>query len=141
MESLLITGHECPGEGAEVCTRSLTSVLEWGGFSTPPPGRRTSGKDGRYHFNRRLGGLRGPCRKVRKISPSPDFETRTVQTVASRCTMYLAHSQVSPSDSLCVRFLHAEQKCSSIGRYHSFVRVTYTAHARIGPLPPVCHRF
>ena len=40
----------------------------------------------RYPLYRRLGGPQGRFGRVRKISPSPGFDTRTVQSVASRCT-------------------------------------------------------
>jgi len=40
----------------------------------------------RYLLYRRLGGPQGRSGRVRKISPSPDFDTRTVQSVASRYT-------------------------------------------------------
>jgi hypothetical protein len=40
----------------------------------------------RYPFFRRLGELQGRSGRVREISPSPGFDTRTVQLVASRYT-------------------------------------------------------
>ena len=40
----------------------------------------------RYPLYRRLGGLRGRSGRVRKISPPPGFDPRTVQPVASRYT-------------------------------------------------------
>ena len=39
-----------------------------------------------YPFYRRLGGPQGRSGLVRKISPSPGFDPRTVQPVASRYT-------------------------------------------------------
>ena len=44
-----------------------------------------SGKT-RYPLYRRLAGPQGPCGQVRKISPPPGFDPRTVQPVASRYT-------------------------------------------------------
>jgi hypothetical protein len=38
----------------------------------------------RYPLHRRLGGPQGWSGRVRKISPSPGFDLRTVQPVASR---------------------------------------------------------
>jgi hypothetical protein len=40
----------------------------------------------RYPLYRRLGGPQGRSGRVRKISPQPGFDPRTVQPVASRYT-------------------------------------------------------
>jgi hypothetical protein len=40
----------------------------------------------RYPLYRRLGGPQGRCRRIRKTSPTPEFDHRTVQPVASRYT-------------------------------------------------------
>jgi len=45
-----------------------------------PPGKT------RYPLYKRLGGSQGRCDRVRKISPPPGFDPRTVQPVASRYT-------------------------------------------------------
>jgi len=45
-----------------------------------PPGKT------RYRLYRRLGGPQGWSGRLRKISPPPRFDTRTVQLVASRYT-------------------------------------------------------
>ena len=45
-----------------------------------PPGKT------RYTSYRRLGGPQGRSGRMRKISPPPDFDPRTVQAVASRYT-------------------------------------------------------
>ena len=42
----------------------------------------------RYQLYRRLGGPQGRSGQVRKISPPPGFDPRTVQPVASRYTDY-----------------------------------------------------
>jgi hypothetical protein len=47
-----------------------------------PPGKT------RYPFYRRLGGPQGLSGQVRKISPPPGFDPRTVQPVGSRYTDY-----------------------------------------------------
>jgi hypothetical protein len=64
------------------CTLSLTSALDGGGWSTPRPGRFTPGKETRYP----LGRPQGRSGRMRKISPPPEFDPRTVQPVASRYT-------------------------------------------------------
>jgi hypothetical protein len=48
---------------------SLTSVLDGGGWSTPRPGRCTSGKDPVPIVYGRLGGPQGGSVRVRKASP------------------------------------------------------------------------
>ena len=53
--------------------------------SASRPGRLPPGKT-RYAFYRRLGGPQGRSGQVRKISPPPRFDPRTVQPVASRYT-------------------------------------------------------
>jgi len=51
----------------------------------------------RYTLYRRLGGLLGRSGQVRKISPPPGFDPRTVEPVASRytrCTTYYDFSTI-----------------------------------------------
>jgi hypothetical protein len=67
-------------------TLSSTSALSVGGWSTPRPGRITPWEETRYPLYRRLGGPQGRSGRVRKTSPSPGFDPRTVQPVASRYT-------------------------------------------------------
>jgi hypothetical protein len=43
----------------------------------------------RYQFFRSLGGPQGHSRQVRKISPTPRFDPKTFQLVASRYTDYV----------------------------------------------------
>ena len=56
----------------------------WGVSVTPRP-HFTPGKT-RYPLYRRLGGLRDQSGQVRKISPPPGFDPRSVQPIASRYT-------------------------------------------------------
>jgi hypothetical protein len=51
--------------------------------ATLPPGKT------RYPFDRRLGGPQGRCGLLRKISPPPAFDPRSVQPVAGRYTTEL----------------------------------------------------
>jgi hypothetical protein len=67
-------------------TLYLTLALDESGWSTPRPGRFTAGKETRYPLYRRLGGPQGQSGWVRKISPPPGFDPRTVQPVESRYT-------------------------------------------------------
>jgi len=51
----------------------------------PPPGRFTPGKTWNPLY-RRLGGPQGRSGRARKISPPPGFDSRSVQSLASRYT-------------------------------------------------------
>ena len=81
------TGREGPeGEWRCSSTLSLTSPLDGDGWSTPLLDRFNPGKGFWYEF---IGGWVGPqdrTGRVRKISPAPGFDSRTVQSVASRFT-------------------------------------------------------
>ena len=48
-----------------------------------------------YPLCRRLGGSQGLSGRVRKISPPPGFDLRTVQPVASRCTDHAIPAHIS----------------------------------------------
>ena len=82
------TGHESPErEYRYSSTPSLTSALdEMGGQrhfqATLPPGKI------QYPLYRRLDGSQGRSGRLRNISPSPGFDSRTVQSVPSRYTVY-----------------------------------------------------
>ena len=54
--------------------------------SASRPGRSLPPGKTRYPLYRRLGGPQGRCGQVRKISPPPGFDPRTVQPVAIRYT-------------------------------------------------------
>jgi len=56
--------------------------------SVSRPGRSLSPGKTRYPLYRRLAGPLGRCGQVRKISPPPTFDPRTVQPLASRYTYY-----------------------------------------------------
>jgi hypothetical protein len=66
-------------------TFPLTSALDGVGFQHHAPAALPPGKT-RYAWSRRLGGLQGQSGRVRKNSPPPGFDLRTVQPTASRCT-------------------------------------------------------
>ena len=77
-----------PTGGADVQLYSfpLNSALHTSGLSTPRRGRFTFGKENWYPLYRRLGGLQDQSVQLRKVSPPPGFDPRTVQPVASRYT-------------------------------------------------------
>ena len=88
------TGHEGPeGEQRYSSTLSFTSAQDGGAWSTPSPGRFTSGRPATHC--RWLGGPQGRSGWVRKISHPPGFDPRTVQSVASRYTDYAIPAHAS----------------------------------------------
>ena len=81
-----IKGHEYPEvEYRYSFTLSLTSALDGVDGQCHAPAALPPGKT-RYPLYRRLGGPQGRSGRVRKISPPPVFDPRTVQPVASRYT-------------------------------------------------------
>ena len=63
-----------------------TTALDGGEGSASRPGRSLPPGKIRYPLYRRLGGSQGRSGQVRKISPTPGFDPRTVQPVASHYT-------------------------------------------------------
>jgi len=66
-------------------TLSLTSALDGVGGQRHAPAALPPTKT-QYPLYRRLGGPQGRSGQVRKISPPPGFDPRTIQPVASRYT-------------------------------------------------------
>ena len=66
----------------------MTTALEEGEGLASRPGCSLPPGMIRYTLYRRLGGPQGRYGQVRKISPPPGFDPRTVQLVASRYTDY-----------------------------------------------------
>jgi hypothetical protein len=64
----------------------MTTTVEGGEGSASRPGRSLPPGKTRYPLYRRVGGPQGRSGQVRKISPPPGFDLRTVQPVASRYT-------------------------------------------------------
>ena len=86
-------GHKGPqGEQRYSSTLFLTSALEGGGGSVSRPCRTLPPGKTRYPLYRRLGGPEGRSGQVRKISPPPGFDLRTIQPVGSRYTEYATRS-------------------------------------------------
>jgi hypothetical protein len=77
-----------PIREVESFTLSWPTALEVGeGSASRPDSSLPPGKT-KYPLYRRLGGPQGRSGQVRKISPPPEFDPRTVQPVASRYTDY-----------------------------------------------------
>jgi len=66
----------------------MITALEGGEESASRPGRFLPPGKTRYPLYRGLGGPHGRSGQVRKISPPPGFDPRSVQPVASRYTDY-----------------------------------------------------
>ena len=64
----------------------MTAALEGSEWSATGPGRALPPGKTRYPLYRRLGGPQGLSGQVRKISPPPGVDPRTVQPVVSRYT-------------------------------------------------------
>jgi hypothetical protein len=64
----------------------MTSELEGVEWSASHPGLNLPPGKTRYPLYRRLGGPQGRSEQVRKISPPPGCDSRTVQPVVSRYT-------------------------------------------------------
>ena len=79
-----------------ISTLSLASALDEGGWLTPRPGRINPWKESRYPLYKRLDKPQGRSGRVRKISPPPGFDLRTVQPIAIRYTNWAipAHNVV-----------------------------------------------
>jgi hypothetical protein len=78
-----ITCHEDPeGEYRYSSTLSLTVTLYGVGGQHHAPAALPTGKT-RYPLHRKLGEPQGRSGRVRKISPQPGLDPRTVQAVAS----------------------------------------------------------
>jgi hypothetical protein len=75
-------------------TLSLTSALAGVDGQGHAPAALPPGKT-RYALYRRLGGLQGRSARVRKISPPPGIDRRTVQPVASHHTDWAIPSHLS----------------------------------------------
>ena len=90
------TGHEDPqGEYRYSSTPSLTSPIDGNGWSKPRPGRSTSGR-ARWD--------KGRSGRVRKISPPPEFNTQTVQPVASRYIEWATLAHIGRCDKFKIKF-------------------------------------
>ena len=75
-------------------TLSLTSALDGGGGQRHAPAALPPAMT-RYPLYRRLGRPQGWSGRVLKTSPTPGFDSRTVQLVASRYNDYAIPARIS----------------------------------------------
>jgi len=71
-----------------IALRFLDNSTRRGEGSASGPGRSLPPGKTRYPLYKRLGGPQGRSGEVRKTSPPPGFDPRTVQTLASRYADY-----------------------------------------------------
>jgi hypothetical protein len=97
----------------------MTTALDGVEGSASRPGRSLPRGKTQYPLYRRLGGPQGRSGQVRKISPPPGFDRRTVQPVASRYTdllsVYCRHISHKTSLSILViiiTFKYIKKTCS-----------------------------
>ena len=83
----------------------MTTALEGGEGSASRPGRSLTPGKTRYPLYRRLDGLQGRSGQVRKISPPPGFDPRTVQTRSQSLyrLRYPVHCMMHWKDGKCLR--------------------------------------
>ena len=79
----LCTGRTTHRESRGIALPFLDHGTRKGEGSASLPGRSLPLRKTRYPLYRRLGGPQGQSRQVRKTSPPPGFDPRTVQPVAS----------------------------------------------------------
>jgi hypothetical protein len=84
----LCTGRTAHRESRGIVLPFHDHSIRRGEGSAPRPGLSLPPGKTRYSLYRRLGGPEGRSGQVRKISPPPGFDPRTVQPVASRYTVY-----------------------------------------------------
>ena len=81
--------RRCTGRTAHRGSRGILFLdhgIEGGEGSMSSPGRYLPPGKSRYPLYRRMGGPQVRSGQVRKISPPPRFDPRTLQPVASRYT-------------------------------------------------------
>jgi hypothetical protein len=103
----------------------VTTALEGGEESVSRPGRSLPPGKTRDPLYRTLGGPQGRSGQVRKISFPPEFDPRTVQSVASRYTDYATR----PFDKLS----HPKKKKNSTGSRLKDEEFASFKHVRRGP--------
>ena len=114
--------------GRQSSTLSLTTVLDWSGWLTPRLGHFTTGKDTRYPLYRRLSGPLDLTGQVRKISPPPEFDPRTVQPLLSRS---------SDSSNLC-NFLPSKDANALAWHLRQGWSCPIHFHAALSPIVLAC---
>ena len=82
----------------------MTTALEVSEGSASRPGRSLPPGKTRYPLYRRLGGPQGRSGQVRKISPPPGFDSRTVQSVAQ--SLYRLSYPARVREDSCVVLLY-----------------------------------
>jgi len=96
----LCTGHTAHRERRGLGLLFLDHGTRRGKGLASRPGRSLPLEKTRYPLHRRLGGPQGRSGQVRKISPPPGFDPRTIQPLASRCTDYATWPTAEDIDNM-----------------------------------------
>jgi hypothetical protein len=88
VQALRLCTDRTANRGSRGITLPFHDDTRRGEGSASSPGRFLPREKIRFPLYRRLSGPQGPSGQVRKISPPPGFDPRTVQHVASRYTDY-----------------------------------------------------
>jgi hypothetical protein len=100
----------------------MTTALDGGEGSASRSGRSLPPGKTRYPLYRRLDGSQGRTGEVRRISPSPGFDPRTVQPVASRYTDYA--TRPTSWDVVCCYLIHSVRVAQKTASFSC--RISYT---------------
>ena len=109
----------------------MTTALEGVEGSESRPGRSLPPVKTRYPLYRRRGGPQGRSGQVRKISPPPEFDPRTVQPIASRFNDWAiaVHKDILTfmitSGRIILRVRNASDKSCSEKRTHILCSVRF----------------
>ena len=110
----------------------MTTTLEGGERSASRPGRSLPRGKSWYPLYRRLGGPQGRSGQVRKISPPPGFDPRTVQPVASRYTNYATRPTIF---HIYTSNLHEDQESVWGTRWCSWLKHCTKSRKIAGSIP------
>jgi hypothetical protein len=116
----------------------MITALEGGKGSGSRPGPSLPPGKTRYPLYRRLGGPQGRSGQVRKISPPPGFDPRTVQPVASRYTDYATR----PTDTgVPASYSNAQERLGGGGCALLLPHPVRPVSCRVGSVTFVAHNY
>ena len=99
----------------------MTTALEGYEGSASRPCRSLLPGKTRYPLYRRLGGPHGRSGgQVRKISPPPGFDPRSVKPLASRYTDYATRPTIKPKGNVCILYSYISFVIFTRNKYCEF---------------------
>jgi len=105
----------------------MTTALEGGEGSASRPGRSLPPAKTRYPLYRKLCGAQDRSGQVRKISPLPGFDPRTVQPVASSYTDYATRPTILHIPCIIPLIGHIHQQMHTI-RFNAYISLRKLLH-------------